>query len=131
MKTKIVASFLFALMLCAFLAYNSESVKADSNYNAKTPPFGGYLYSKAGCPTNTELLSGISYTAENRTSGVPYTSITHQGQWGVPNVQVGDLVKVTFTQNGKIGCILIQQTSAGFRDLKVCMLNSASCPYEW
>lgn len=131
MKLKIVTSVVFTFLLCSILAYNSATVKADTNIISSVPQFAGYLYSFAGCQDQSELLSGVSYIAENRTSGITSTGVTTKGKWNVQNVQVGDLVKVTFTLNGKIGCILQQQIKAGYVDLKVCMTNSNACPYEW
>jgi len=131
MKLKIVTSVVFALLLCSILAYNTVTVKADPNNDAAVPPFAGNLYSYAGCQNHSELLSGVPYIAENRTSGVTSTGISSKGRWNVQGVQVGDLVKVTFTLNGKIGCTLQQQIKSGYTDLNVCMTNTNACPYEW
>lgn len=132
MKIKIISSTVFALLLCAFLAYNSESVKANSNDATKLAPFAGFLHSLSGCPTQTGLLDGIPYLAENRTTGDIETGVTSfGGKWNVQSAHTGDLIKVTFTSKGKIGCILQEQSSTGYTNLNVCMTNYNACPNEW
>ena len=111
---------------------NAETIVANPDYADRDVLFAGSLYSLSGCQKESELLEGVPYLAENRTTGHIYSSVTEKnGRWHVIETHPGDLIKVTFTLNGKIGCILENQRIQGFYNLKVCMTASNSCPYEW
>ena len=132
MKLKTVTSIIVVtLMVCSLLTYNSGISKADPEPVMKTAPFSGYLYSNTGC--GTEILKGVPFTAENRTTGVRFSAVTNdEGKWWMAGVYGGELVQVTCTLNGKVGCLLqAQNNSGGYTDLKICMTNSNSCTNEW
>lgn len=132
MKIKLYLSVVIVLLFTSLQAFYTETIEANSDLIERDVLFAGSLYSVTGCQKESELLEGVPYLAENRTTGYTYSSVTgKKGRWYVIGTLPGDLIKVTFTLNGKIGCILQEQSIQGFQNLKVCMTSSNSCPYEW
>jgi len=132
MKIKLYLSIVIVLLFTSLQAFYTETLEANTELAERDVLFAGSLYSAIGCQKESELLEGVSYLAENRTTGYTYSSVTGKnGRWYVVGTHPGDLIKVTFTLNGKIGCILQEQSIQGFYNLKVCMTTSNSCPYEW